>query len=353
MRLRRFSARDTATAMRQVREALGPEALILATRAGEGGGVEITAAVDVDCVTDSVAPPAPAAKEAAAFERLTSEIKDLGLRVRAIDRRLGPLTPAVAELGAETAELAERLALQGLAPHLACAIAVSFATEKSNGRTDGAALVASLGCHLRLDARGTPGRVSVFVGPTGAGKTTTIAKLAAARVARGGIAPGLIMADTYRTGAAEQLGAYARLLNVPMCVVRDAGDLERAFADFANREQILVDTAGISGDGASAADVARLLAGAAGGQRGRIEVVAVVSATASDGALRSAWRRMEALEPATCVVTKLDEGAGAGTACTWLHEVGLRLRWLGTGQRVPEDLQAANGTALARWLGTP
>jgi flagellar biosynthesis protein FlhF len=92
--------------------------------------------------------------------------------------------------------------------------------------------------------------------------------------------------------------------------------------------------------------LARLLS-AAGGV---VTTTAVVSAGASEAALRAAWRRLGGLAPATCVVTKVDEGGGLGTACGWLADVGVPLDWLGTGTRVPDDLTVADGGAVAAWL---
>ena len=81
-----------------------------------------------------------------------------------------------------------------------------------------------------------------------------------------------------------------------------------------------------------------------------LETVAVVSASTSAAALAHAAARLADLVPRAAVVTKLDEGGGLGTACSWLADAGIRLAWLGTGPRVPEDLATASGATLARWL---
>ena len=343
MRLRRFTGADAATALSRVKDALGPEAVILATRAHPGGGIEITAAVDADLVTACAQPPSSATPSE--LETITRELRELSARVRSLDHALRPAAGADARLGSEAQELAERLALAGLGRHLAGPVAATFEEARGGGTPPGPALEASLAHHL-LGARGAECRVNAFVGPTGSGKTTTIAKLAAAEMGAGRTRIGLVMADTYRVGAAEQLGAYARLLGVPMRVARDAGELGRALAAFGDCDGVYVDTAGLGGDPDGAAALRQLLA--ATGEA--IQVTAVVSAGASERALGGAWRQIGWLRPARCVVTKLDEGAGLGTACTWLAETGMALAWLGIGQRVPEDLATASGSALARWL---
>src|SRR6185295_14565045 len=216
------------------------DAVILGTRALPDGGVEITAAVDGDRV---VAPTQPTAARANAVpERpgvdagdapsplataddlgiIARELRELGARVRHLDRALRPLALAT-PLGAEARTLAERLALGGLAPVLCGAVATRFEEARNGGTPAGAALEESLAAQLLPPVTAAPpATITAFVGPTGAGKTTTIAKLAAAQLRAGRGRLGFVMGDTYRVGAAEQLGAYARLLGIPMAVARDA-----------------------------------------------------------------------------------------------------------------------------------
>ncbi len=343
MRLRRFTGPDASTALRGVKDALGPDAVILQTRACAEGGIEITAAVDADLVTPSLAADAAAAVDLADVSRGLAE---LAARVRELDRAVRPALPAITALGAEARALAERLVLQGLAADLAAPIAGSFEGARRTGTAAGAALETSLACHL-APASASEARVTAFVGPTGAGKTTTIAKLAARHCGDGRRAKvGLVMADTLRVGAREQLGAYARLLGVPMEIARDGGELRAALARFADRDAIYVDTAGLGAGRDEAAAVNGMLTSA--GEP--VARTAVVSAGASESALRAAWRQLDRLGAASCIVTKVDEGASLGTACTWLRERQLALAWLGTGQRVPEDLATPSGSALVRWL---
>lgn len=343
MRLRRFTGANTAAVLRSIKETLGPEAVILQTRAGAEGGVEITAAVDADLVTAPLA--APAAAGAADLVTIARELGELGALVRALDRAVRPPAAVIAGLDADARAVAERLALHGLAPDLAGAIALAAEGERRAGVDAARALEASLARHL-VAPPAAPPRVTAFVGPTGAGKTTTIAKLAARLGAEPERRLGLVMADTLRVGAREQLGAYARLLGVPMEVAADGRELRAALARFADRDAVLIDTAGLGGDPVDAEALERLLDDA--GEP--VARTAVVSAGASAAALGAAWRQLGRLAPASCVVTKLDEGATLGPACSWLHERKLALAWLGVGQRVPDDLETPSGSALARWL---
>lgn len=340
MRLRRFIGPDTATALRRVKETLGPEAVILQTRACAEGGVEITAAVDAALVTPPLRTP-----DAVDLATMARELAELGARLRELDRAVRPPSAAIAGLKGEGRALAEQLALQGLAPELAAPIGATFEAARRGGAPAGAALETSLARHLAPSTH-PDARVTAFVGPTGAGKTTTIAKLAARHAGGGRTRVGLVMADGARVGAREQLSAYARLLDVPMEIARDGAELRAALARFADRDAVYVDTAGLGGDLADTTALDHLLAGAG-------EPVArtvVVSAGASERALRAAWRQLAPLAPASCVVTKLDETPTLALACSWMHEQGLALAWLGVGQRVPEDLAAPSPSALVRWL---
>lgn len=348
MRLRRFTGTTPRDALAAVKATLGPDAVILATKPLATGGVEITAAVDTDPPNrnDAADPRAGAGRataDLAAFERTLATV---AARVARMNLALRPGRGVLGGLDEEALDLAERLALNGTNPETAERLARTFALLRGRGLAPAPALAASVERHFVVaPAAPAEARITAFVGATGAGKTTTIAKLAARAVARGA-AVGLVMADTQRIGAAEQLGTYARLLDVPMRTASDGEQLVAALADFERADVVYVDTAGLAGDGRASAELARML-GAAGGA---VATTAVIPAGASETALRAAWQRLAALAPAASVVTKVDEGGGLGAACAWLAEVGVPLDWLGTGTRVPDDVTAADGATVGTWL---
>jgi flagellar biosynthesis protein FlhF len=352
VRIRRFAAANASEALRLVKEAMGDDALILARRDLGAGRVEITAAVDVDLVT-APAPPekesAPATAgdaglEARRVDRLIEEIRGLGSSLRWIEDRLGARSPSGSDRDGNG--LVRHLTRRGLAPHLAAPVASRAQAGVAAGRSLAASVEEGLAASLRFAAAGAGARIVAFVGPTGSGKTTTIAKLAASDVRSGRRPPGLVMADAHRVGAGEQLASYARLLGAPIRTVSGPDDLPAALRELADAERILVDTGGVSGDAASGAELARLL----GGLPSDATVTAVFSATTSRSALDAGWRRLEPVAPRSCVVTKIDECDDPGAACGWAADVGLPLAWLGTGPRVPQDLCAADGASLARCL---
>jgi len=351
MRIRQFTAPSTAEALRDLRAALGEEALVLSTHS-ETGCVVITAAVDEEGAARPGLARRPLGGEDGGRDAvqldlalIRTQLEQLGRRVHRMDRVLLDLGGDAAGLGPDAREVVERLLSRGLGAHLAQPVAAGFERAVAASQPHADALRASLLQHVTVAPPGAP-PVEVLVGPTGSGKTTTVAKLAARALLAGEPVPALVAADNQRIGAADELGAYARLLGAEMRLARDAQEMADALAALAPRGRVLVDTAGLCGDPATAAELHALLAPA----RSDVTVTAVVSATASLRALQRAWPQLDALGAGRCVVTRLDECDELGTACTWLAEAGLPLAWLGTGRRVVEDLVPASGDDLVRWL---
>ncbi|MBM4245002.1 MAG: hypothetical protein FJ148_14505 [Deltaproteobacteria bacterium] len=356
MRIRQFTAPTTSEALRALREALGEDALVLSTR-HEPGGVIVTAAVDVadgdharisPVATDP--PPSRGEPDDTGDVRfdlalIRTQLEQLGRRMQRMDRVFLELDGGAGELGPDGRDIVERLVACGYGRQLAHPVARSFERAVAGALPHEDALRASLLEHVAVAPPDGP-QVEVFVGPTGGGKTTTIAKLAARLVREGAQPPALIVCDTQRIGAVDELGAYARLLGATLHVGADAGALRAALAACASSARVLIDTAGLSGDAGACAELQTVLAGA-GGQVG---VTAVVSAAASLRSLQRVWPQLAQLGASRCIVTRFDEGDEPGVACTWLAETGLPLAWLGTGRRVPDDLIAASGDQIVRWL---
>jgi flagellar biosynthesis protein FlhF len=188
--------------------------------------------------------------------------------------------------------------------------------------------------------------VTIFVGPTGVGKTTTLAKLAAREQHRVGDVS-LVTTDGFRIGAEDQLRTYAGLLAVPFGVARSADELAQQVGAWRGR-RVLVDTAGRSRrEDGPLADLCRLRERL--GVRARVHLV--LSATTKDADLRAELQRYAPLRPDSLIVTKLDESDGLANVANLLLDPGAPpLAWLGTGQRVPEDLAAPEPRALAEQM---
>jgi flagellar biosynthesis protein FlhF len=183
--------------------------------------------------------------------------------------------------------------------------------------------------------------VEVFVGPPGAGKTTTIAKIASQERACRGRRLGLIAADGFRIGAVEQLRMYAEIIGSPFRIARTAADLDRALAS-RHRQPLLVDTAGRSSSDAGARDLFRVVA-----SRPDVRTHLVIPAGTPVGAMRRMFDAYSEARPTRLVLTKLDESESLSPLVGLLNERQIPISYLGTGQRVPEDLQRATAERLA------
>jgi flagellar biosynthesis protein FlhF len=184
--------------------------------------------------------------------------------------------------------------------------------------------------------------VTALVGPTGVGKTTTIAKLAARAVLRHGADQvALISTDHYRIGAAAQLEHYGRLLGVRVYPAHDVASLRKVLGLLQGRQTVLVDTAGVAGNDPRMAQQMDVLA-AAGGLRACL----VLAANAQSDSLEQAVRAYEPLQPQACILTKLDEAPSLGGALSVLIRHRLPLDYTTDGQRVPEDIAEANARTL-------
>lgn len=186
------------------------------------------------------------------------------------------------------------------------------------------------------------GGVYALVGPTGVGKTTTTAKLAARCVVRHGADRlALLTTDGYRIGAHEQLRIYGRILGVPVHVVRDGADLRHTLADLRDKHMVLIDTVGMSQRDRMVAEQAAMLAGA-----GEVRRLLLLNATSRGDTLDDVVRAYAGEDLAGCILTKVDEAMSLAPGVDALVRHGLQLAYVANGQRVPEDLHLPNRSWL-------
>ncbi|WP_455385735.1 flagellar biosynthesis protein FlhF [Acidihalobacter prosperus] len=392
MKIKRFMAQDMRQAIRLVRDALGADAVILSSRQVDGG-IELMAAVDFDAElvadmarrsepathTPAASPPPPAtAAEATAPVRPSSVRDDApwprpeqpaaaakrsaedadSATVSALRRELASMRDllegqlariAWSEFARERprqAEVVRQLERMGMDADLARAIAEAGpATE--DFRHAWREALATLADRLRLgsDEIVQDGGVIALLGPTGVGKTTTLAKLAARyiiRHGRGHVA--LVSTDGYRIGAHAQLTTLGQLLGVPVYQAESADELRRVLLGLNDKRLVLIDTPGMSPRDAHLEAQLQELAGVP-----EVRLYMVLAANMARGALGEALQRFGQVPLSGAVLTKLDEAETLGEAFSALIGCGgLRLSYLGTGQRIAEDLEPAR---LQRLLG--
>lgn len=201
---------------------------------------------------------------------------------------------------------------------------------------------------LRLAAAPPLSGVVVAIGPTGAGKTTTLAKLAAHATLERGLQVALVAADTYRLAATAQLEAYAQVLGAELAVAYSAAEVAAHVERLRNQaDLVLVDTAGRSYRLPEVLrEMARVVAAAAP-DRVLLVLPAVLSPADAEGLARA----VRGIGVTDLVVTKVDETVSPGALLVRAAAWGWPLALVGCGQRVPEDLLVATPEALSPWLG--
>lgn len=396
MKIKRYFAPDVRQAMRLVREEQGPDAVILSNKRVDGG-VEIVAAVDYDetALLEQVRDGRAASAQAAA--RAIAQQAEAAPAISAASRRAAhggvaapvpgspaaaaPILPGAGERrGGEPTMVEMRRELQTLRRMLEGQLSslawgsfargeprrvelvqrlMQFGMTAAQSRslvenvvTDDADVEVLWQRALEAIARALPvygkdlleaGGVVTVVGPTGAGKTTTVAKLAAHHALRHGKHDvALVTIDDYRVGAYEQLRTYGRLLDVPVRIASSGAELRAIVDDLADRRLVLIDTSGVSQHDAQLARQAELL------ERSELDrkTLLVLPATARQSGLDAVASAFAIFAPDACVVTKVDECTCLGGALSVAVRQQLPIAWLSDGQRVPEDLRVAGADDL-------
>ncbi|MTW11026.1 flagellar biosynthesis protein FlhF [Pseudoduganella eburnea] len=417
MNVKKFTAPTSREALRKVREALGPDAVILSNRAVDGA-VEILALAGDDAAAlaphspDSpmsapapqldLAPASPAAEAAPSLvahpaapvlrtaPRQAQPVPRAPARPAAapapaidMERISSMVAEAVASAKASaaaemTSMMSELRAMRGMMetqlnelafantqqrePHktvvlremLAAGFSASLArylTDKLPATRDGAealqwirtVLARNINAMNNEDALLEQGGVFALVGPTGVGKTTTTAKLAARCVMRHGPEKlALITTDAYRIGAHEQLRIYGKILGVMVHSVKDEADLRIALNELKNKHTVLIDTVGVSQRDQMVAEQVAMLQGVGT----NVQRILCMNATSTQETLSEVVRAYQGSGLAGAIITKLDEAASIGSALDVVIRHKLRLYYASNGQRVPEDLHLADPVAL-------
>ncbi|HEY9900120.1 MAG TPA: flagellar biosynthesis protein FlhF [Pantanalinema sp.] len=386
MKIRQYTAATMQEARLKIKMDLGPDAVILHTRSFKRGGVfglfakemvEVLAAVDAPdpggyrlspplpsptghtpTLVSTIAPALPVTGPSEPPPPST-EVAELKEAVVEVKRMLGSMAEQLGtgrvEWPAPFAAFYNRLVASELAPELARALVTKLVESGAAEPTPEAvraqeSLIASwLSCSgaiappESLEARP---KIVALVGPTGVGKTTTIAKLAAnfRLIQQQDVV--LITIDTYRVAAVEQLRTYGDIIGIPVEVVVTPSALKDAIARYSDKDVILIDTAGRSPSNRMHLHELR---GFLDIPQPR-EVHLVLSATTNRANLE---RITEAFEPVgvdRVIFTKIDETGAFGAMLSAAHTFAKPLSYLTTGQSVPDDIRTADAAAMARML---
>lgn len=392
MKIKKFIAPDIRRAIRMVREEQGPDAVILSNRRVDGG-VEIVSAIDYDetlynasraqaeeaersaqkAIDEPVAITEPkAAPEQQSIKTVYRKPEQLAIDIPpVIHNRQSPVQESMlTEMREEMkylrnimetrfldlewsnyshnnpaqAGLIKGLLNCGISPKLTREIAKELPySSKLEDAWDGA--LAKLAARIKItdDDIVDKGGIVALVGPTGVGKTTTVAKLAARYAMRRGVRHvALITTDNYRVGAHEQLRTYGRLLDIPMRSASSTEELQQQIEDFADKDLILIDTAGMSQRDMRISEQLSVLRGS----KANIKVYLVIAATNQLAGIEEVINVFRGIDLDGCILTKLDEATTVGPAVSALIEKKLPVAYIGDGQRVPEDLHLARADKL-------
>jgi flagellar biosynthesis protein FlhF len=397
MKVKRFYAANIREAMRKVREELGAEAVILSNRR-VSDGLEIIAAIDYDekllknppvdadpaseppapqpapasplpskttpasltaapTMTKPTAMPTqtpklasspvasqpirPAAEKAQVVWSQDPMLVDMQNDIKRMQHMLEQQLSGLAwgDLGRrqpQRADLLEKLMHFGLTAKLSVQLADAAADQPGQGWSM-ALNALSQGLMVGQDEILSEGGVVALVGPTGVGKTTTIAKLAAHYTLRHGPRQvALITTDSYRIGAFEQLRTFAMILDLPVRLVSSREELQDAIAGYSDKSLVLIDTAGMSQRDMRLSQQFALFDVAPA-----IKTYLVLSANAQVAMLEEAVIAFGKAPLAGSILTKVDEATRLGGVFSVLYDHKLPLAYVSNGQRVPEDLQVA------------
>ncbi|MBO6179669.1 MAG: flagellar biosynthesis protein FlhF [Selenomonadaceae bacterium] len=196
---------------------------------------------------------------------------------------------------------------------------------------------------INLDGRRKECKIVALIGPTGVGKTTTLAKIAAGLVLNRGVKAALITADTYRISAVEQLKTYSDIIGLPLEIVYNQEELRKAIRKHDDKELILIDTAGRSQHNDYQLDELKTLLKA----NARIEKHLVLSATTKEKDAKDIIDKFSFCNPKCVIFTKVDETSSLGIILNLLYEKDMALSYLANGQGVPDDIVVAGAEALA------
>lgn len=332
MKIHRIRGRSLHEALERARQQHGEGALVLSQESAENGDVWL--AVSERRQAKSVVFPSVTARPTPAAALPAKPAESPAVRAPSQERGASDVRARL-----DRSQLSEDWRERVLDSVRASNALGTFAIDAAAAELSRIVRIAS---SPRVDGRM---RALAFVGPTGVGKTTTLAKIAA-RLVRSGRRVALVSTDTHRVGALEQLAAYGELLQAPVRMARNPGDLAAIAAESGHVDALLIDTTGRSPSDALALEqLAQSLDAAR--QRSSLETYLVLAASASREALNSAANSFAGARPTATILTKLDETRAPGPAVEVGSACGGGLLFLCNGQDLSAHLKRAGADECA------
>jgi len=363
MRIKKVIANSYSEALGRVKSELGEDAMVLSTRSikfnnDQDGGqcsslVEITAALDNDSHREpvAVAEEVPSEKEWMSTDQ-GGEIREL----RTMMASLLTQTDKAKSLGLNETLLPvyEKLIGRGVNDRVAARVFERIHETKQReegdpfiGESDLAAVMkGAVKCEGPIRLKSAGPKVVALVGPTGAGKTTTIAKLAAQFALQQKKKVALVSLDTYRMGAWEQLEAYGELMQVPVSLAADRNEFARIMQEHQDKDVVLVDTMGKSHRDLDYCKRLKQVLEAAP----EVEIHLVQSATAQESVVTECFKQFAPLGIDRVLFTKLDEAVNFGLIFNCSVRYRIPFSYFTTGQSVPEDIEVAAQDKVIRLI---
>jgi len=358
MRIKSYYANTVHAAFRQALEELGSDAVLIESHPAPAetrsmGEFEVVCGIVDNPAAKANNPKRPSS--AARQDDLAAELKMLRSQMDELRNMLQP--PGSDTPATDLDEIRSELIAADIGPDLAAVLVdMANAVRRGSGSRQGPAKdalrrIVETTIHGRLqispdiDWTGH-GNVIVFVGPPGAGKTTSLAKIAVKHCLAARRSLRIISVDTERVGVHERLRALAGVMGVACTAASSIGEFQDALRDGRGKDYILVDTPGFS---AADMDAARELAAALKRVESR-EVYLVQSACAKRQDLAAFSERFSIFKPTKLLFTKMDETTSTGSVISETLRLEKPLSFFGTGQGIPEDLEEASAEALIRNL---
>jgi len=377
MKVKRYLASDVQEAMIKIRSELGRDAVILNTRKIKKPGikgyfskplVEVVAAIDEprkEKEPEKIKKQAPEKKmpvlvpvpepEPKKSIEASNEIEHLKEQMESIKTMLNTVVTQMQSVGGSIEEngseymriLNEHDISDDVAKKILDVVSRQLSISDENDVAVRSAMRIiikdMLGIPYTIENQETTQKVFFFVGPTGVGKTTTLAKLAARLSLVDNKNVGLITADTYRIAAVEQLRTYSEILGVPLTVIYEAEELQDALDDFKDKDFVLIDTAGRSHKSADLeADLSNLIE-----KVNEPEIFLVISLTTGYKDIISMMDSYKFIDDFKLIFTKLDEASTVGNILNVKVSSGKPLSYFTIGQSVPDDIEIADADKIA------